>query len=541
MKAPGLTVEQALPATGYPIAPQYRVDVVPRSALPPVPRQLATGDQWQMLSHLPQSVKDLRRSGKVPALPPETVFDAGTWDFEQLASVERAATGDYMSGVIRMGGGYDEHAKTHTAEELERLAVRGMGGDASLYFHGVEQLRRVKKMITMQQLAHSAMREVITDIYGGETKAGERAYEAFKRQVPEITGATGEILMLTGLKHDLGEAALKRDITYDNKTNPLEVAEEADACVLTGTLLHSPLEDERLMFLAGKRAEARQLGVSPDLSEDELLEISGLVHPSEAAYAIYVVENSEQFKIATEPKEYVLSGIRAFENVEYDLVGMRSDPLLNQKMLRLGLSTFYNSLSKVCAMAEKYVDCYDFLRQNAAVVDRYVDIMMEDIANRARGGQGTAQDAFGVNPWANYDQGLEPITTQQAMARFWQTGKAWKKWKGKPHLVRDIWESMFGTNHALTVNPVDVSFLQYSANAQATRPQSADKPVRVKPVPADIFGVENDAYSRAEHEALAGDEGPRRRALIEPVVEMLTVDKLPAHEVAGKLGLELRQ
>src|SRR5690606_1270237 len=127
----------------------------------------ATGDQWQMLSHLPQSVKDLRRSGKVPALPPETVFDAGTWDFEQLASVERAATGDYMSGVIRMGGGYDEHAKTHTAEELERLAVRGMGGDASLYFHGVEQLRRVKKMIAMQQLAHSAMREVITDIYGG--------------------------------------------------------------------------------------------------------------------------------------------------------------------------------------------------------------------------------------------------------------------------------------------------------------------------------------------------------------------------------------
>jgi hypothetical protein len=411
-----------------------------------------------------------------------------------LVAVSRLKVARGLSTIIRNGGSYEHHREALSPEAYEGMAVNGMGLDSSLYFHGAEQVRRATRLGQMQQAAHQIMHRTIVENYGHGAHA-DRIYRTFSAYVPPISHKTTEKLRVTGGTHDYGEVWIGEDRVFDRKDRSHEIL-EARAFVKMATRLHVPTNNPTLMRLLQRRVKS-ETDPRFALSADEEAEVSHLLHPVEVKRSVYKVEPSELFKGTIEPWEYVLEGIRSFEAVEHNLGAIREDPILAANILRLGVSTFYNSLMVICTQAKKYVAPYDFVRQNIDTIDHYMGIMGADIRGYFAGKPGFAKDIYGFDPFTNYEQGKEPISATEARLRLLRSAEAWKKWQTKQHIVKILWENYFGTTHDLTANNPDVSFLHYTA--RNTYGKRERVPV-LKPL-VDMFGVGLDQESRQDHVA----------------------------------------
>ncbi len=496
--------------------------VAPRALEPPIDRVLvsnlpepihipATQDSRRLVDNLP--IGDLEApigqvgtdeiDGMAPSGHITTINNIGI-DLELLAGDARGQAGHLFTRIIRGGGTFDYHRDGRTDRQVEALAVSIIGLDGSLSSHGAEQARRMDRLVVLQQLAHLAVFQSIKAVHHNTTDA-VAAYGTFRELVPNFGPRDVKYAILCALIHDYGEAKLGKDIPFELKTNPAYVALEAAACVTLATELHFPKGSPHLVEALDKRVREEAPGrIAADGHQPD---ISYYLDPREITTAIYGTEKldhgtlarAEAFVSAVERIEYVLSGIRAFEAVEHNFQGARDDRVLRQNLLRLGVSTFYNSLDEVAKASEKFVMAYDFLAQNSATIGRYIDIVINDIDKRSKDQLGKTGGFFGSDPFSNYTQDgnrADIITAQEARQKFLAQAKFWKKWQTKQHMGRLLWETYFGTEHPLTRDNPDVSFLQYTANSPGAAGYIAvRKPLR------DMWGVGLDDKSRRDHVA----------------------------------------
>lgn len=408
-------------------------------------------------------------------MPPRkiTTMDSVGIDFRQLVEEARVLAGDKFRHVIRMGGSFDLERSSATPEEFEAYAIETMGLDASLYFHGAEQARRMNGLMTLQQEVRQRLFADTVIAYGHTQKAVEVLRE-IANMLPNFTPQDVKKGVLCGLIHDYGEAKLGVDIPLELKTDPGYAAYEAGACVDFATELHFPqtTNSERQISALERRYALEKADIEFDDPNHDLVAAS--LDPHEITNAVYGTEQLHHGNVkrgeafaAVERMEYVLSGIRAFEAVEHNLQRINESPVVAQNLLRLGVSTFFRSLRQLMAFGEKYVYVYDFLEQNSEVINRYLEIISNDAL--ARWGETSAADTpgiFEVDPFIKYPpQGSdsETISRNQAKNRFLETALAWQSWRKKDHLVKRTWLAYVGTDHPTTANHPDVSFLQKTA------------------------------------------------------------------------------
>ncbi len=461
------------------------------------------GDRGLIGRKLPSETID--RLGPSPTIV--SMEDVGI-DFELLASDARTQEADKFRRIIRMGGAFDYYKDGYNDHEVEDFAVSVMGLDASLYFHGIEQARRMNNLMLVQQIA---LRRAFNDI---RLTLGDRAgtidsYNKISEQIPDFTPRDVKYGVLCGLLHDYGEAKLGRDIPFELKNNPAYVKLEAAEAVEFAKEIHFPKQPPELVDKIRQRvvSEHELDFVQPANGKD----VNYYLDPCEITTAIFGTEKLDHGDVArgeafaaVERLEYVLSGIRAFEAVEHNYKGVRQDEVLTQNLLRLGVSTFFNSLEKLAKYSEKYVAVYDFIAQNQATIDRYMGIVMDGIEKIAEGNTKDRKDIeiFGMDPFANYDvNDGDIIDIDEARKRFTATSEFWAEWKNKQHTSRILWENYFGTTHHLTKNNPDVTFLQQTARMRAMAAKQAGR-VLVQRHLKDMFGVGLDHDSQEKHEEL---------------------------------------
>lgn len=456
------------------------LDWVEVSALPRVEYAQATQDPGAVLEWLdhttadvsnipvkPEDIENLMPSRKITSM--ETIG----LDFQKLAEEARILAGDKFRHVIRMGGSFDLERAAATPEEFEAYAVEAMGLDASLYFHGAEQARRMNGLMTLQQEVRQQLFADTVIAYGHTQKAVEILKE-IANKLPNFTPQDVKKGVLCGLIHDYGEAKLGVDVPLELKTDPGYASYEAGACVDFATELHFPqTSNSKRQITALERRFARE-AVDIEFDDPDHDLIAASLDPHEITNAVYGTEHLHHGNVkrgeafaAVERMEYVLSGIRAFEAVEHNIQRINENPVVAQNLLRLGVSTFFRSLRQLMAYGEKYVFIYDFIQQNSGVIERYLSVVSDDIL--ARWEETNVTDTtriFEVDPFIKYPpQGSESetISRNQAKNRFLETAEAWKDWRKKDHLVKKVWESYVGTDHPITADNPDVSFLQKTA------------------------------------------------------------------------------
>jgi hypothetical protein len=196
--------------------------------------------------------------------------------------------------------------------------------------------------------------------------------------------------------------------------------------------------------------------------------------------------------------EYVHEGIRSFEAVENDISGVAQDPILRQNILRLAVSTIFNSLHHVIEGAKQYAYAYDFLRQNQPVLDRIFSTVFEDLSLRSRGREITG--VYGEDPFAYYkyvDRESDIISRQDAVQSFNNSADLYEKWKSERTVIAMVWETYFGTQHELTRKSPDVSFLQNTARSEIIECAGG---VVLKRGLVDQWGVSLDPAVQKKHE-----------------------------------------
>lgn len=457
------------------------LDWVDVSALPPVELKKATLDRAPVFMWLDSATSWVPNRPVSPELildlaPPRkivTMDDVGI-DFGGLAEEARILAPEKFRHIIRMGGSFDlERAGAVSPEEFEAYAVEAMGLDASLTFHGAEQARRMNSLMTLQQEIHQKL-FADTVLEYGHTEKARAVYREISSNLPNFTPQDVKRGVLCGLIHDYGEAKLGVDVPLELKNDPRYAALEAGACVDFAIELHFPntSASERQILALRRRFQREKEDI--EFNDDDYKLVAAYLDPHEISDAIFGTEQLHHGKVkrgeafaAVEKMEYVLSGIRALEAVEYNFQGVNENPVVAENLLRLGVSTFFRSLRPLMQHAEKLVYIYDFLEQNSGVIERYLSSICHDILVREEAISLTgASSIFGTDPFANYPPlgtDSETITRTEAKNRFLETAEAWKEWRKKDHLVKRVWESYVGADHPVTADNPDVSFLQKTA------------------------------------------------------------------------------
>lgn len=493
------------------------IEVIPSAVttdvLPELKRTSPTHDPHAVLSRVlnmsPDTLPESRPGSRLKSPNVWTMEDFGI-DLEMLVSDARAQSGDRFRRIIRMGGAFEFHRNGHNDREVEEFAVNTMGLDASLFFHGLEQARRMDRLMTMQQIAHQKIVGDMLSIYKGDEATASIPYQAFRSVVPDFSGRDFKYGVLCGFLHDYGEAKLGKDVPFELKNNKAYVLYEAAAAVELARDIHFPHGDKRLVVLLDRRVRAEK-DPSQALTPDENAEASLYLSPSEITTAIFGTEKMDRGEIvrgeafaAVERVEYVLSGIRAFEAVEHNYNGVADDPILRQNLLRLGVSTFFNSLGQVAKHAERYVAVYDFLAQNQQTIDYYIDAVYEDIQTRYSNDGHNPNSIFPIDPFENYQDDQsdgDTIAIDLAKAKFLQTTAMWREWKHQDHVSRAVWEAYFGTEHRLTVDNPDVSFLQQTARRRRAIAGAQAGQVAVYRHLRDMHEVGLDRLSQEEQQS----------------------------------------
>lgn len=493
---------------------QPKIDWVAVEKLPNIERFIAHGDQTKVFDFLVPDDHIMHPYNRPAELieaikPPEVIRNRHNIgiDLELLASAGRYQAGDRFRNIIRMGGSFEHRRHEMSPREFEVFAVETMGLDASLYFHGIEQARRMENGMAMQQELHQ---RVFSDLYAvfGSDRATVSAYNAFCHQIPNFTATDIKYGILCGFGHDYGEVKLEMDVPFELKTNKASSEFESGACVDLLNELHFPIDGE-LREALDHRVAAERTDI--DFQSTERESVKGYLHPREITNSIFGteqlhhgdVERGVFFVKLKERIEYVLSGIRGSEAIEYNFQNIRNDQVLTQNILRLDVSTFFNSLRQIMDLSNRFVAGYDFLRQNTQSLDYYISVIKADIEAR-RSTDGTTGEAsfFGVDPFINYSEDPESdvITREQAKERFLLMAQAWEEWKGKDSLMKHLWETYFGTEHPLTKDNPDVSFMHKTARSLT---EVEGSQVAVIKGLVDMFGVGLDQASQVEHEAKA--------------------------------------
>lgn len=436
-----------------------------------------------------------------------TMNDVGI-DYELLHGDARRQEARMFRAIIRMGGAYKHLTSSMNPFQLEALAVETTGKHASLVTHGTEQARRMDAGMTQQQVLHQ---RVFADLraYFGDSRVTRDAYALFSSLVPNFSPLDVKRGVNCGFGHDYGEAWLGIDVPFELKVDPAYTALEAGAGVDFMNLLHFPATlTARQKAALIRRYTQQEVNIGFEDEDHDL--IKHLLGPSEINEAIFGTEWLHHgpvvrgnFFSGIERGEYVQSGEIGFEAVEHNFQGIRGDQVLSQNILRLGVSTFFNSLGALIEHAEKYISLYDFLRQNSERIEYYFNAVSEDIRSRDIGRVASSNGIFGIDPFTNYSETSrsDTITRRQAKERFLETKIVWEDWKKSDSLMRRLWEAYYGTTDPLTNNSPDTTFLNKTAREVDSTPGT--KIVVIKGL-VDIFGVGLDSESqRAQEEKVS--------------------------------------
>ncbi len=503
------TVEN-LTVDNDPIPPRY--DTVYSSLLTDVEVVVPSFDAEQVLAsiHVPsnRSMRSFISKRAVADLKPsDDIVDIHSigLDIERLTATARLLAGDAFRYVLRMGGAFNQYQASEGIVGAEELAISTLGLDASLYFHGTEQARRMNNHAILQNRVLSYVWDDTAREYGQKSRATAQATIDVQRQIPPISPRNVKYGILCGYIHDYGEVELGFDVPFLKKSDPKLVEIETANAVLLANKLHFPNGDSKRIQSLDMRVESEGFY---DRELNKLLrdEVGEYLHPAEIANAIYGTEKMIHGQVvrgeifaATERGEYILSGIRAFDALEFNFEDIQSKPELAQGVLRLGVDTFINSLEIMTAYADKYVASYDFLRQNSRVISHHVQNVLNVIL-----GEECPEEIYSYDPFGQYKSGgiwADVMSYEEGQKKFKEVGEIWTKWNTKTSLMRTLWENYIGTTHELTEAPRDVSYLQYTAQRPIRETAIGNVIVR-KPV-IDMFGVGTDEASQSQHLRLA--------------------------------------
>ena len=489
-----------------------RFDTVELSDLPYVEEHVPEHDSERVLGsiYIPgaRSIRSFisKRSAQSNA-PSSEIVDIHSvgLDIERLTATARLREGQAFRKVLRMGGVFNDFQTQEGPVAAEELAVSTLGLDASLYFHGTEQARRMNRHAILQQTVLQEVWEDIAAAYGPRSKAAARAYTDVKRQVPPLSPRDVKYGILCGYVHDYGEVAIGHDVPYEEKGDAALIEHETAQAIEFASKLHYPHNDSGRVSLLRMRIDSehffdRELN---DLLRDE---VGAYLHPVEITNAIYGTEKMHHGSVirgevfaATERTEYILSGLRAFDALEHNFEDIRSHTELAQGTLRLGVATIINSLEIMTEYASRYVATYDFLRQNSATLTRHIQNVVDCIS-----GEQDVEDIYGFDPFEQYKTGgrwSHVLSYEDAQAQFMRVAAQWKKWNARSSLMKTLWENYIGTTHELTARPRDVSYLQYTS--QLPIHELPDGRIIVRKPVIDMFGVGTDTESQEQHLELA--------------------------------------